>query len=143
MITLALFEKMATDGVAGLERNKDFFWEEAPLQKNGKPASGVWIVTRGGSAQDSPKGLNLRTTVDLYVAYANKIQTEKTHLAILNWIIANKGFCELQGTIYGESYDFHNVRIRPVQTPQNDGITENGLIVKVASAELVYDLRAI
>lgn len=143
MITLALFEKMATDEVAGLVRNDGFYWEEAPLQQNGKPASGVWLVTRGGSAQNSPKGLNLRTTVDFYVAYKNKIKTEKTHLAILNWLIANRGICEMSGQVYGESYEFHNIRINPVQTPQNDGVTENGLIVKVASAEIIYDLHSI
>jgi len=140
MITLALFEQMATDGVADLEKNSNFFWEEAPLQKNGSPASGVWIITRGGSSMNSPKGLNLKETVDFYVAFPNKVQTEATQQAILTWMIENPTICELTGTVGGESYEYHNVRIRPTTTPQNVGATENGLIVKTASAQVTYDI---
>lgn len=141
MITLALLNQMNQENVAGLVKDSDFFWEEMPLQKNGKPASGVWLVTRGGDASMSPKGLNLNTTVDFYVAFANKTKTEVVHQQILDWLIANPTICELSGSVDGTdySYSFSNVRIRPTQTPQNDGVTENGLIVKVASAQLVYD----
>ena len=141
MITLALLNQMNLEKVAGLTKDHDFFWEEAPLQKNGQPASGVWLVTRGGDSSMSPKGLNLKTTVDFYVAFANKSKTEVIHREILNWIIANPTICQLSGSVDGTtySYSFSNVRIRPIQTPQLDGVTENGLIVKVASALLVYD----
>lgn len=141
MITLALLNQMNTEKVAGLTKDTDFFWEEMPLQKNGKPASGVWLVTRGGDASMSPKGLNLKTTVDFYVAFANKTKTEVVHRQILDWLIENPTICALSGSVDGTSYSysFSNVRIRPTQTPQNDGVTENGLIVKVASAQLVYD----
>lgn len=42
MITLAILEQMASDGVAGLKVDKDFFWEELPLQRtaNQQRASG-------------------------------------------------------------------------------------------------------
>lgn len=140
MITLALLEQMAKDGVAGLTPDKDFFWEEAPLQKDGKPAQGVWLVTRGGNASSSPKGLNLRSTVDFYVALANKPKTEAVQQEILQWILANKSFCNLSGSVGGTTYSFSNVRVRPTTTPENYGATENGLIVKIASAEIVYDL---
>lgn len=139
MITLAICDKMNSDSVAGLVKNTDLFWEEAPLQSNGKPASGVWIVTRGGDASNSPKGLNLQTTVDFYVAFNNKSKTEKTHQAILEWMLANVSNEEIKGA----DYAFYNVRIRPTATPQNDGVTENGLIVKVASAQITYDLKEI
>lgn len=141
MITLALFRKMVEDGVAGLTKDKNFFWDEAPLQHNGKPAKGVWLVTRGGDITSSRKGLNLRTTVDFYVAFSNKAKTEDTYQAIQQWLRANQSLCELSGTITGTeySYDYSNVRIRPTQSPQNSGVTENGLIIKVASALLVYD----
>lgn len=139
MITLALLEKMAEDGVANLTPDKDLFWEEMPLQKDGKPANGVWIVTRGGSAGDA-KGHNLHTTVDIYVALANKPKTEAVHQQILQWINRNRGFCELSGGVGGTTYAFTNVRVRPTITPQNYGATENGLIVKIASAEIIYDL---
>ena len=139
MITLALLEQMVKDDVADLTIDKDLFWEELPLQKNGKPASGVWLVTRGGNAGDA-KGHNLHTTVDFYVALANKPKTEEVHQKILEWVMANRCFCELSGSVGGTTYAFTNVRIRPTVTPQNFGATENGLIVKIASAEVIYDL---
>lgn len=141
MITLALLKQMVDDGVADLVIDKNCFWEQAPLQANGKPASGVWLVTRGGNASNSPKGLNLRSTVDFYVALANKPKTEAVHQEILEWIISNPCFCELVGSVGGITYSFSNVRIRPTTTPQNFVVTENNLVVKIASAELVYDIN--
>lgn len=139
MITLALLEQMVRDNVADLTLDKDLFWEELPLQRDGKPASGVWLVTRGGAAGDA-KGRNLHTTVDFYVALSNKPKTEAVHQRILEWIIANRCFCELSGSVGGTTYSFSNVRLRPTVTPQNFGATENGLIVKIASAEVIYNL---
>lgn len=139
MITLALLKQMVADGVADLQIDKDLFWEEMPLQKDGKPASGVWLVTRGGNAGDA-KGHNFHSTVDFYVALANKPKTEAIHQKILQWIIANPCFCELSGSVGDTTYQFSNVRLRSATTPQNYGATENGLIVKIASAEVIYDL---
>lgn len=140
MITLALFRKIADDGVGSLRKDVDFFWEEAPLQKNGDPANGVWMVTRGGSSMNSPKGYNLRSTIDFYVAFPNKVKTEATLESILKWILANPCICELNGEVGGERYAYSNIRLRPTVTPQNMGATANGLIVKTASAEVIYDL---
>lgn len=139
MITLALFEQMAKDGVGGLVRNKDFFWEEVPLQKDGNPTSGVWLVTRSGNISNTRKGLNLRTTVDFYVATKNKVRTEELHQAIRQYLQTHLCFCKLSGSVGGTSYSFSNVRVRPTSTPENTGATENNLIVKMTSAELVYD----
>lgn len=143
MITLALFRKMADDKVANLTRNKDFFWDEMPLQHMGKPANGVWLVTRPGNISDTRKGLNLRTTVDFYVATENKVKTEAIHKAIRDYLTQNKYFCELSGSVGGINYQFYNVRVQPATTPQNEGATDNNLIVKVASAELIYDEKQI
>lgn len=142
MITLALFRKMAED-IPSLKKDVNFFWEEMPLQKDGKTASGVWLVTRGGNASNSPKGLNLKSTFDFYVAFANKTQTEYVQQEVLNWIISNPCICRLDGSIDGTSfsYDYSNIRIRPTTTPQNDGVTENGKIVKMASCQLTYDIN--
>lgn len=139
MITLALFRQMAADGVANLVKDTNFFLEEAPLQHDGKPANGVWLVTRGGDITTSRKGLNLRTTIDFYVAFANKAKSEAIHGEILDWLRENRSICRLAGSVGDFSYDFGNIRIQPSQTPQNAGVTENGLVVKVASALLVYD----
>ena len=141
MITLALLEQMAQEGVANLVVDQNCFWEQAPLQKDGSPASGVWLVTRGGNASNSPKGLNLRSTVDFYVALANKPQTEAVHQQILEWLIQNPCICEMSGSVGGTTYSFTNIRVRPTTTPQNFVVTQNNLVVKIASAELVYDIN--
>lgn len=141
MITLALFKKMANDDVAGLVEDENFFWEEMPLQSNGKPAKGVWLVTRGGDASRSPSGWNLKTTIDFYIAMPNKAMTEATHQAILEWLIENPTICELSGSVGSVEYAFENIRLRPTTTPQNEGATENGLVVKFASAQLIYDIK--
>lgn len=141
MITLALIEKLTDDNVAALELDKNCFWEEAPLQKDGKPASGVWLVTRAGNSANSPKGLNLKSTVDFYVAYMNKPKAEGIQQQILEWIINNPCFCELSGSVGGTTYSFSNIRIRPTTTPENMMITENNLVVKMASAEVTYDIN--
>lgn len=139
MITLAILQKMAADQVAGLEQDKNFFWEELPLQRNGEPAQGVWIVTRGGTLNNTPKGLNQRTVADFYVAFNSKPKTEATLRDILDWIRQNMGICELSGTVGGSRYAFQNIRIRPTAAPTNYGATTNGMIVKMASAEIYYD----
>lgn len=141
MISLAILKQMASENVANLVIDKNAFWEEAPLQKDGAPAQGVWFITRGGSAQNSPKGLNLHSTVDIFVALANKPKTEKVHQDILSWLLKNPTFCELAGSVGGVDYDFTNVRIRPTTTPQNSAITQNHLIVKVVSVNIIYDLK--
>ena len=141
MITLAILQQMVEDGVADLEIDKNCFWEQAPLQKDGTPASGVWLVTRSGNAMNSPKGHNLNSTIDFYVALANKPKTEDVHQQILEWIIENPCFCEMTGSVGGTDYSFYNVRIRPTTTPQNVMVTGNNLVVKIASAQLVYDIK--
>lgn len=141
MITLALLRQIVNDNVANLVIDKDCFWEQAPLQKDGSPASGVWLVTRGGDAMNSPKGLNLHSTVDFYVAFVNKPKTEDVHQKILEWIIKNPCICELSGSVGGVTYSFTNIRIRPTTTPQNFVVTQNNLVVKIASAQLIYDIN--
>lgn len=137
MITLALYQKMLEDKVAGLTPD-EFFWEELPLGPRGT-AHGVWLVTRPGNIDRSRKGLNLRSTVDIYVALANKAKTEEVHQEIRHWLTSHMCFCQLEGSVGNASYSFSNVRLRPATTPQNGGATENGLIVKIASVEVIYD----
>lgn len=148
MITAALYKQMLQDGVAGLHEGQrkagqddayNFFWEEAPLQVDGKPASGVWLISRGGDISSTHKSLNLRTTVDFYIATKNKVTTEKIHQQIRQYLTKNLCFCLLSGDAGGVNYRFSNVRVRPTSTPENAGASENGLIVKIASALLVYD----
>lgn len=148
MITAALYNQMLADGVANLHAGQrksgegdayNFFWEEAPLQVDGNPASGVWLISRGGDISATHRSLNLRTTVDFYIATKDKTVTEQIQQQIRQYLTKSLCFCLLSGTAGGVNYRFSNVRVRPTSTPENAGATENGLIVKIASALLVYD----
>ena len=139
MITAAILIKLTTD-TQGLTLDQNAFWEEAPLQRDGTPAQGVWLVTRGGN-QTTSRGTNQLTTMDFYVAFKDKTKTEKTIQTISEWIRNNKTICELSGTVGDSRYNFTNIRIRPATTPTNYGATENGLIVKMASAQVYYDIN--
>lgn len=142
MITYAIMKAIADAGTAGLTIDKDFYWEQEPLQANGKPAQGAWLLSRGGSNVDTTKGLNQRVTIDIYVAYNDKTQTETTLKAIADWIRNNRVICALNGTASGSSYAFTNVRITPATTPQNVGLNAtNGQVIKTVSADIVFDIN--
>ena len=138
MITLAILKQMAND-ITELTTDQNFFWEELPLQHDGKPAQGVWIVTRGGSAINTPNGHNLKTTIDFYVAMANKATAEAYLKLIADWIRNHRVICTLSGSVGSSFYSFENIRITSTTTPMNNGATTNGNIVKTASANVVYD----
>ena len=141
MITYAIMAAIAADNVANLTIDHNFFWEQEPLQNDGKPAQGAWIVSRGASNYESPKGLNQHTTIDFYVAYNDKTKSEATLEAIPKWIRTHRVICELSGSVGGGSYAFANIRISPATTPQNVGLNAtNGQIVKTTSAEIVFDI---
>ncbi len=140
MITLALFNRIAEEQVAGLKKNEDFYWEEYPPQHKGKPASGVWIVTRGGDASNGQRGKNLQNTVDFYVCYNNKAKTELVQQILLEWLLHNASICRLEGSAGEIEYDFENIRIQPTTTPENAGATPDGNIIKIASAQIIYNL---
>lgn len=142
MITYAIMKAIAAAGTAGLTIDKDFYWEQEPLQANGKPAQGAWLLSRGGSNVDTTKGLNQRVTIDIYVAYNDKTTTETTLKAIADWIRNNRVICELNGTVSGSSYAFTNIRITPATTPQNVGLNAtNGQVIKTVSADIVFDIK--
>ena len=75
------------------------------------------------------------------MAYSNRAKAENIQKTILDWIRANSSICELSGTVGGISYSFANIRIRPTTTPQNMGATTNGLLIKMASMDVTYDIN--
>lgn len=141
MITLAILNQMEADKIDGVIVDETAFWEQAPLASDGNPLEGIWLVTRGGDASNAPKGHNLHSTVDFYVAFNNKVKAEKVQQDILQWLIKKPSFCELVGSAGGIDYAFYNVRVRPTTTPENYVVSQNGLVVKMASATIIYDIN--
>lgn len=138
MITIALLRKMAED-IEDLVLDKNLFCEELPVRPDGSFAQGVWAVSRGGSIANNAEGINLNSVIDIYVALGDRIAIETTHRNIAEWANKNRFICELSGSVGGTYYELSNIRIRQTRTPQNSGITENGVLVKVSSLEVFYD----
>lgn len=141
MITLALFQHMAEQKVAGLVADENFFYDEMPMQRDGKPASGVWVITRSGTTGNSSRPLNVRSIADFYIAMSNKATAAAIHAQIMDWVTKTKYICDLSGSVGGVAYHFANVRMRVTATPANVGITENGFLVKMISVQLIYDIN--
>lgn len=139
MITYAIIKKLS-DSSTVLNLDENLYWEELPLQRDGKPAEGVWAVTRGGSAKATPRGLNQKTIIDFYIVNASKPKTEAEAEEIANWIRTNNGINSLSGQAGGVNYNYKNIRIWQTTTPQNQGATPNGSIVKMVSALVVFDI---
>lgn len=139
MITAAILKAMAED-INDLTIDQNAFWEELPLHSDGKPADGLWVVTRGANQGDA-KAINNMTIADFYIALPDKTKTEALHAEIAAWIRGHRTICELSGTIGDSRYSFTNIRIRPATTPSEYGATANGAIVKLASAQIYYDIN--
>lgn len=145
MITRAIFDQMINDGVANLDADSNFYLDEAPLQSNGKPAEGVWLIERAGSATPTVRRNNQSTVIDFYVGFKDKTKIDSSLKAILDWLASwnGRGICTISGSVdgttTGEQYSVSNVRIWMTATPSNQGQTENGIIVKMASAQVFYD----
>lgn len=138
MITIALLQKLAED-IEELVLDKNLFCEELPVRPDGSFAQGVWAVSRGGSIANNANGINLNLVIDIYVALGDRIAIETMHRKIAEWATQNRYICELSGSIGDATYELSNIRIRQTRTPQNSGITENGVLVKVSSLEVYYD----
>lgn len=141
MITLALFNYMAENNIAGLVADENFFYDEMPMTVKGEPASGTWIVTRSGEQSTSSRGFNMHSTADFYIATGNKAKTDAIHMQILKWVTQTMYLCKLDGSVGGVDYSFSNIRMRVTSTPENMGITENGNVVKMVSVALTYDIK--
>ena len=140
MITIALVKQIAED-IDGLVLDENLFCEESPIKPDGTFSEGVWAVSRGGQIQNNPRSINLHSIIDFYVAFGDRVKIETMHRAISEWVQTNRTFCQLSGSVGGTQYELDNVRIRQTSTPQNSGITENGVLVKVASLEAYYDIK--
>lgn len=140
MLTIALVKQLAED-IEDLVLDVNLFCEESPIKPDGTFSEGVWAVSRGGQIQNNPHSINLHSIIDIYVAFNDRVKIETTHRAISEWIQTNRTFCTLSGSVGGIEYELNNIRIRQTSTPQNGGITENGVLVKVASLEAYYDIK--
>ena len=137
MISLHVAKWLEEEGFGILD--EDIFWEEVPLDANGKPLNGIWVVTRGSALS------RFNTTVqafDIYSRYANKITGALQLEQILERIKEAYGdVCTLPTVPPYSLTNYDNVRLRPVSGIENVGSDEQDKIVRVISAEVQYNIK--
>ena len=134
MIALHILKLLEDEGFGTIDT--DLFFEEAPLDGQGKPKQGCWIVERGTSVTR----LNHQTqNFDIYSRYTNKLTGYKKLEAILDFLQEAYGeVCELPAVPPYSSTVYHNVRIEPTSSVENVGTDVDNKIVRVISGIVRY-----
>ena len=136
MVTLHILQLLEDEGFGTIDT--DLFWEDIPVDSNGDPKNGVWIVPRGSTLS------RFQTTIqafDIYSRYANKITGSKKLEAILQYIKdAYDEVCELPTVPPYSTTLYNEVRLRPVSGIENVGTDEQDKVVRVISAEIQYNI---
>lgn len=135
MITLNVLKLLENEGFGTIDT--DLFWEEVPLDGNGRPKNGLWIVPRASSVTSR----NVRVQqFDIYSRYTNKLTGSKKLEAILEYFEHNSDKpCELPVAEPYTETQYTNIRIIPLGSIENVGLDENGKVVRVISAEIRYN----
>ena len=134
MIALHILKLLEDEGFGTIDT--DLFFEEAPLDGQGKPKQGVWIVERGTSVN---RFSTQTQNFDIYSRFSNKLTGYKKLEAILNYLQEAYGeVCELPAVPPYSSTVYENVRIEPTSSVENVGTDVDNKIVRVISGIVQY-----
>lgn len=135
MIALHILKLLEDSGFGTIDT--DLFFEEAPLDSQGKPKQGMWIVERGTSVNR----FNTQTqNFDIYSRYTNKLTGYKKLESILEYLQEAYGeVCTLPPVPPHSSTVYNDVRIEPTSSVENVGVDDNGKIVRVISGVVRYN----
>lgn len=135
MIALHILKLLADEGFGTIDT--DMFFEEAPLNGQGVPKEGVWIVERG---TDVTRFTTQTQNFDIYARYTNKTTGYKKLEAILDYLQEAYGdVCELPTVPPYSTTEYKNVRITPTSSVENVGTDENNKVVRVISGSVQYE----
>lgn len=135
MITLHIAKLLANAGFGTLDT--DIFWEEVPINANGVPRNGIWVVTRG--VPITRTNLHIQS-FDIYARYGNKLTTHQKLESILEYLqTAFVDVCTLPTVPPYSTTVYSNVRIVPTSGIDNVGTDEQDKIIKVVSGEIRWD----
>lgn len=135
MVTLHILKLLQDEGFGTVDTN--LFWEEVPLDSNGDPKDGIWIVSRGSEV--SRTSLHIQA-FDLYARYSNKVTTSQNLENLLEYLqTAFEEVCYLPEFPPYSTNQYTNVRIVPTSGIENVGTDDNEKIVKVISGEVRYN----
>lgn len=137
MVTLHIAKLLENEGFGTID--SDIFWEDMPLNSQGDPIDGVWLVSRGAPLDR----FNTTTQAfDVYSRNSNKLTSSEVLEDILEYLReAYEEVCDLPTISPYSSTEYYNVRIRPVSGIENVGTDEQGKVVRVISAEVQYNLN--
>lgn len=136
MISLHLAKWLEQEGFGTLD--SDIFWEDAPLDSNGNPRNGIWVVARGN---DENRFVN-RQQFDVYSRYTNKLTGSKKLEAILQRIKEAYGdVCTLPTVPPHSMTEYYDCMFLPVSGIENVGVDDQDKVVRVIGAEIQYKIR--
>lgn len=137
MITLHILKLLENEGFGTIDT--DLFFEEAPLNKQGKPEQGVWIVERGTAIT---RFNHTSQNFDIYSRYTDKLTGYEKLNDILDYLQESYGeVCELPEVPPYSNKEYKNVRITPTSSVENVGTDENNRIVRAISGAIQFNIN--
>lgn len=134
MITLSLLKQMELDGLGTID--SDLWHLEVPLNSQGIPANGAWIVPRG--APITRFNINIQP-IDIYFRSTNKNATLKRAWDFLNYLQDSyEDVCTLPAYPPIFTHTYSNVTITPTDGVSYVGEDENRKLVFVISGEIRF-----
>ena len=139
MVTLHIAQLLANEGFGTLDT--DIFWEDMPVDSEGNPKNGVWIVTRGTPVT---RFTTTNQAFDIYSRYSNKVTSSKKLEDILDYLQEAYGeVCELPTVPPHSMTRYYDARITPVSAIENVGSDEQDKVVRVISGEIKFKKESI
>lgn len=137
MVTLHLLKLLEDNGFGTIDT--DLFFEEAPLDANGVPKQGVWIVTRGSEVTRLNVG---NQNFDIYSRYTNKLTGGIKLENILTFLKEAYGdVCTLPTVPPYSLTEYYNVTITPTSGVENAGTDEQDKVVRVISGNIRFNKK--
>lgn len=137
MISLHIAKLLEDEGFGTLD--SDIFWEDMPLDSDGNPKEGIWVVPRGlevSRFNSSPQA------IDIYSRYSNKLTGSQKLQDILEFLReAYDTVCELPTVPPYSTTEYVNVQIVPTSSIENVGSDEQDKVVRVVSAEVKCNIK--
>ena len=134
MIALHILKLLEEERFGTIDVN--LFFEEAPLNKQGVPKDGIWIVERGTPV--SRVNSNIQN-FDIYARYTDKLTGYQKLDEILEFLrLAYGEVCDLPLAPPYSDIQYTNVSIIPTSSVENIGTDENNKIVRAISGQVQY-----
>lgn len=135
MITLHIAKLLEDEGFGTLDL--DIFWEDMPVDDDGSPVDGIWIVPRGSEIS---RFRVTRQAFDIFARYDDKVVSSQKLESILEFLQDAYGeVCDLPAVEGISETVYHNVQLMPTSGIENIGADEQDKVVRVISGEVIFN----